>query len=239
MNVLSWATRSVGEKGLLQTVKIVGNFGADLLFDWRYGTDTMRWIPRDNLGAESENLAHSCQYKATKTRPFLQLLQQLELPRGCNFVDIGAGKGRVLLMAAQYGFRKVVGIEFSAPLCELARKNVAQFTRKVRLPSPIEVVEADATQHEFLPDDRVFFLFNPFDGWILERVLANLRRSLAQHPRAVWLIYNDPAHADVVRRSRVFQAESARVVGGTHFQVFTNQALSQWTPCSASPPART
>ena len=222
MNILKWTATSIGEKGLDQTVKIVGNFGADLLFDWRYGTDTMRWVPRDTLGAQSANLAHSCQYKATKTRPFLRLLNQLQLPRDCHFVDIGAGKGRVLLMAAQYGFRKVVGIEFSAPLCELARRNVELFSRKVSLPSPIEVVEADATTHVFAPADRVFFMFNPFDAFILGKVLQNLRRSIEQHPRPVTLIYNDPEHHSVVRDAGLFTSDTAQYVGGTHFQVYAN-----------------
>lgn len=222
MNILKWTMTSLANRGPVQTAQIVGNFGMDLLFDWRYGTDTMRWEARDDLGAKSDNLCHSREYKATKTRPFLRLLNQLQVPHDCRFVDIGAGKGRVLLIAAQYGFRKVVGIEFSARLCALARANVERFSRKVRLQSPIEVVEADATLHEFAPEDRVFFLFNPFDGIVLSEVLRNLRRSLEQYPRRAWLIYNDPQHHDVVRRAGVFKSDTAYVVGGTHFQVYTN-----------------
>jgi SAM-dependent methyltransferase len=222
MNPFGWLARTVREKGVAQTAQIAWNFGTDLLFDWRYGTDTMRWEAREELGATADSLAHSRQYKATKTRPFLRLLRELDLPRDCNFVDIGAGKGRVLLVAAQYGFCKVVGIEFSGRLCELARKNVDLFTRKVRLASPIKVVEADATTHEFAPEDRVFFLFNPFDGVILARVIENLRRSLEQHPRHVWLIYNDPQHHDVVQAAKLFRSNAAHWVGGTHFQVYVN-----------------
>jgi SAM-dependent methyltransferase len=222
MNPFGWLARTVREKGVVQTAQIAANFGADLLFDWRYGTDTMRWETRDELGATSGSLAHSRQYKATKTRPFLQLIRQLDLPRDCNFVDIGAGKGRVLLVAAQYGFRKVVGIEFSGRLCELARKNVEVFSTKIRLASPIEVIEADATTHAFAAEDRVFFLFNPFDGVILARVLENLRRSLEQQPRRVWLIYNDPQHHDVVQAAKLFRTDGPHWVGGTHFQVYVN-----------------
>jgi SAM-dependent methyltransferase len=222
MNPFRWLTRTLREKGPVQTAQIAVNFGGDLLFDWRYGTDTMRWEARDELGATAPSLAHSRQYKATKTRPFLHLLRRLDLPRDCHFVDIGAGKGRVLLVAAQYGFRKVVGVEFSRRLCELARKNVEIYARKVRLASPIEVVEADATTHEFAPEDRVFFLFNPFDGVILGRVLENLRSSLERHPRPAWLIYNDPQHHDVVQQARLFRSNAAHWVGGTHFQVYVH-----------------
>jgi SAM-dependent methyltransferase len=201
-------------------VKAAGVFGMDLLFDWKFGTDTMGWVEQDALGADSENHRHSRCYKATKCRPFLKLLKSLDLPRDCNFVDIGAGKGRVLLLASQYGFHKVVGIEFSEHLCALARRNLESYSRKVSLRSPIEIVEADATQHRFGPEDRVFFLFNPFDGVVLAQVLRNMGRSFAEHPRRVWLIYNDPQHHDVVVRAGFFRFESIREVEGTLFGIY-------------------
>ena len=194
----------------------------DMMFDWRHRTDTMRWIERDALGVQSENLLHSHQYKATKTRPLLKLLRKLELPKDSNFVDIGAGKGRVLFIASQYGFRKVIGIEFSSALCELTRKNIESFVPKKLLISPIEVVEADAARYCFEPADRVFFMFNPFDACLLAQVLGNIRSSLSAHPRQAWLIYNDPQHDAVIREAGIFGPGEAHIVGGTHFRVYSN-----------------
>ena len=152
MNPLKRTYRSLKSKGLVQTIRIATNFGADLLFDWHYGTDTRRWVPRDKIQTASENLADSQPYKATRSRPLLQLLRKLQLPHESNFVDIGAGKGRVVLIAAQYGFRKVVGVEFSAALCAIARENVKSFSAKKSGLSPMEIVEADATRHHLEAD---------------------------------------------------------------------------------------
>ena len=46
-----------------------------------------------------------------------------------SFVDYGAGKGRVLLLAAQHPFAAVGGIEFAEELHDDAAMNIAQFPR--------------------------------------------------------------------------------------------------------------
>lgn len=222
MNVLRWAWKSAREKDIFQTVKIAGNFLRDLSFDWRHGTDTMRRLDRDALDTRIENQSHSSSYGATKVGPFLRLMTQLDLPRDCHFVDIGAGKGRVLLMAAQYGFRKVIGIERAGRLCAIARNNVELFRRKHPTLSPIEVIEADATKYSFDAEDRVFFMYNPFDSFILAQVLDNLGRSLEEEPRPIWLIYNTPKYHDVVKASHLFKSDSFFEIGGNHFRVYMN-----------------
>ena len=220
MNALGWAVRSTKEKGVVQTIKIACNVAMDLRFDWKYGTDTMRWVDRNALETQSDNRSHSAPYRATKVGPLLQLLNTLNLPRDSNFLDIGSGKGRVLLIASQYGFRKVVGIEFSGELCAIARKNVEAFSRNSKPLSSIEIIETDATKYRFQAEDRVFFMYNPFDGFVLANVLDNIRRSLEENPRRIWLIYNTPLYHDVVKRSALFQSDSFCEIGGNHFRVY-------------------
>jgi SAM-dependent methyltransferase len=223
MNVLRWAVDSSREKGLLQTMKIACNVAMDLSFDWRYGTDTMRWVDRNALETRSDNRCHSAPYRATKVRPLLQLLNRLSVPRDVTFVDIGSGKGRVLLIASQYGFRKVVGIEFSGELCAIARQNVEAFSRKAKSHSSIEVIEADATTYQFHAGERVLFMYNPFDAFILAKVIENIRRSLVENPRRIWLIYNTPLHHAVIKSAALFQSDSFYEIGGNHFRVYSNE----------------
>jgi SAM-dependent methyltransferase len=220
MKLLQWIKGSVAKKGVIQTGKVAVNFALDLFFDWRYGTDTLKWVPVGELETASGNKPHSAPYQATKARPFLRLLHRLDLPRESVFVDIGSGKGRALLVAAQYGFRKVVGIEFSGALCALARKNAAIFGRKVRLLSPIEVIEADATTYDFRAEERVLFMYNPFDAQILSQVIANIRRSLEACPRKLWLIYNTPQHHQMISAAGIFKSDSFHEIGGNHFRVY-------------------
>jgi SAM-dependent methyltransferase len=221
MNPFVWARDSIKRRGLLRTSQIAGSTAYDFLFDLRYGTDTRRWVNAQELDTDSENKSHAVHYQATKARPFLKLLRSLGLPKDSAFVDFGSGKGRVLLLAAHYGFKRVVGVEFSPQLCALARNNIATFSKIAPLGSPLEVIEADATRFEISADLNVFYFYNPFDPPVLSRVLDNVRRSVESAPRKLWLIYNTPKHHELILQSGLFRDCSCHEIGGTEFRVYT------------------
>src|SRR5258708_2361431 len=77
---LAWAQSSIKQKGFIRTSRIAVSVAHDLLFDLRYGTDTMRWVGVESLDTDSENKSYAVQYQATKAQPFLALLRQLNLP---------------------------------------------------------------------------------------------------------------------------------------------------------------
>ena len=223
MDAIAWALNSVRGRGVMQTMKVAASVVADLSFDWRHGTSTLRRVDADDFGAVGENLAHSEDYKATKARPLWSLLRSLDLPRTRGFVDLGAGKGRVLLIAALYGFRKIVGVEFSPKLCECARRNIQIFKERRRVSVEIDIVESDAAAYPIQPDQDVFFMFNPFDEVVMAQVLANLRRSAEIAPRKVWLIYNTPIQHELIAKTGIFRDQSYRNIGGTNFRVYANR----------------
>ncbi len=219
----SWAGESIRSRGLGTTLKIALNTIEDSVFDWRFGTETGRAVDSDQLDATLANREHAVRYKATKARPFIALLRHLNLPQGSTFVDVGSGKGRVLLLAAQHGFKRVMGVEFSAPLCEQARRNIEIFRGRVQPLSPIEIVQADITRHEWRGDENVFFLYNPFDEVILAQFVERLKQSLAAHPRAVWMIYSAPLHASVLEGSGMFRKSEGISFWGTEFHVYHHE----------------
>jgi len=223
MNAIAWALNSVRGRGLVQTVKVAASVVADLSFDWQHGTSTMRWVDADDFGAVGDNLVYSEEYRATKARPLWTLLRSLDLPRKSGFVDLGAGKGRVLLIAAQYGFRKIVGVEFSPRLCEYARRNLQIFKERSWAPIEIDIVQSDVTTYPIQSNQDVFFMYNPFGEVVVAQVLANLRRSVEISPRRIWLIYNTPTQHDLIAKSEIFRDQFDRNIGGTHFRVYSNK----------------
>jgi len=221
MNPFVWASHSIRHRGLLRTSQIAGSTARDFLFDLHYGTDTRRWVDVEELDTHSENKSHAVRYQATKARPFLKMIRSLALPKESVFVDLGSGKGRVLLLAAHHGFKRVVGVEFSPQLCSLARKNITTFSKVADLCSPIDVVEADVTGFEIAADLNIFYLYNPFDPPVLSKVLDNIRRSVESAPRKLWLIYNTPRHHELIHQSGLFRDCSFHEIGGTEFRVYT------------------
>lgn len=196
----------------------------DATFDARFGTDTTRRIPVERINTDSVNIVHSVKYGASKAMPFRRLMNQLKLPTDGVFVDLGSGKGRVVMLAAEYGFRKVIGLEFSGELCRTAEDNLRKFLRKRPTESHVEIIETDVTQYRLSDEETVFFLFDPFHAPILKQVLQNIRESIEREPRDVWLIYHAPREQQVIEESGLFTESSLHVVVGSEYRVYSIKA---------------
>lgn len=183
------------ERGVVETSRAVVNRTVDAWFDLRHGVDTVGLLPVDGLGLEGPHQASAVHYEPTGRREVQAILRRVD-PRGGTFVDYGCGKGRCLLVAAEARFARVVGVELSPHLVEIARRNAARY-RRVGL-VPIEVVNADAAAHVLDDDETVFFFYNPFDAAVLDPVLDEIERSLTRMPRPVQVVYVNPVHAEAV-----------------------------------------
>lgn len=117
-----------------------------------------------------------------------------------TFIDVGSGMGRVLFVAAEYPFRKVIGVEFSNDLHEDAMANIKRYKHAKQRCADIESVYADAGEYEFPNENLVLYLFNPFGPEVMGRMLANLERSMERHPRHVIVVMLWPEHSDMVER---------------------------------------
>lgn len=221
-NPFAWFIDSVRRFGFVQTFAIMWSVVVDLGFDRRFGTDTFRRIPREEIRTDSENIVHCVNYGASKAMPFMRLMDRLKLPKDGVFVDLGSGKGRALMLASRYGFRKVIGIEFSEELCATARDNLGKFLRKCPSRSQVEVINSDVTRYRMQDDETVFFLLDPFHAPVLTAVMDNLRASLARRPRAIWLIYSVPRESEAIDRSGIFTQNRLHVVVGAEFRVYSN-----------------
>jgi predicted RNA methylase len=175
-------------RGIAQTTVAVIE---DKLFDWRYGVATSGLIHLGSLAIESPNVTHGVDYQPTRARYARLMLHEIEVPKDSVFVDFGAGKGRILLLAARTGaFKKVIGVEFSADLCQAALDNIDAFQRRQPMDVEFAVVNADVADYHVRADQNVFFMYNPFDHVIMEHALGRIEESLIQNPRPVWLIYH-------------------------------------------------
>jgi len=230
MNAIRRFTSSLEQKGVKQTARLVVKYigvaasrAGDLWFDIRYGTDTSGIIEVDQIEVDSPNKKFAMRYEVTRARPLARLLRLLSLPTGGRFIDVGCGKGRVLMVAARHGFARITGVEYSPELCEIARRNLALFRRKTGLQFDAEVVEADAADYDIPPDADVFFMFNPFYKEILEVVAGNIASSVREHPRKVWLIYLYPECRSAFDGNSAFMETGRHVWGDCEFVVYENK----------------
>jgi SAM-dependent methyltransferase len=176
-------------------------------FDAAHGTDTAAVLAGRELGPVVTRGGHLVVHYETTSEAAIRLpLDSLgvDLSR-FTFVDLGCGKGKPLLVAATYPFRRLVGVDISPACVAVARRNVARYGPEPVDPARIEIVLGDAQDLVFPPEPLVVYLFNPFPGAVLERVVARLEASLRERPRPCALIYVNPHALAAVTACRSFE----------------------------------
>jgi hypothetical protein len=166
----------------------------DADYDWDYRVNTtsgaVGW--RDRL----IGMFHSA-YQPTEPGAFHEMLEALQRHaqfkfQELTFIDFGSGKGRTLLMASDYPFHRIIGVELLPSLHAIAHDNIQKYKSDSQKCFAIESVCRDATEFAFPEEPLLLYLFNPLPESGMRRLLANLEISLATHPRPVFVVYHNP-----------------------------------------------
>ena len=181
----------------------------DIDYDWEHRVDTtgatVGWRTRV-LG-----LLHT-DYQPIEPELFREMIGCLQIDFSqFTFIDIGSGKGRALLLACEFRFHRIIGVELLPELNEIARMNIRKFAESHNMRSTVEAFCGDATEFAFPPEQLVVFLFNPLPESELKQVVANLEASLQRHPREAYVVYANPVWEEIITRNSLFIK-----VGGTH-----------------------
>jgi hypothetical protein len=188
----------------------------DLDYDWEHSVDTTR----SNVGAGTQFLTGIIgrPYFATEPWLFEQIMDALVRSiqqsavshravaqaglQDFTFIDLGSGKARVLLMASDYPFKRIIGVEFMPELHRTAQKNIANYSNDREQCRQIETLCMDAREFQFPAGPLVVYLFNPFCEATFAKVLENLRRSTEQSPRPIYIAYRFTEHENVLSEAR-------------------------------------
>ena len=179
----------------------------DLDFDWEEHVDTT-WS-NVGFGTRVREIFAGRAYQPTDPQIFREMMGQVrERLSGYTFIDLGSGKGRALLLAREYSFARIVGMELLPELHAVAQKNVRRLPAQER--GRFELYCGDARQFVFPAGPLFVYLFDPFPAPLLAEVLAKLERSLEENPRTVLIGYQNPVSEQVIAASSRFQK-----LGGT------------------------
>jgi len=170
-------------------------------FDAAFGTDTAAITYPWNLrSVRRETTSEVHAYEAAPAALIRAALAHVPLPPDAfTFVDLGSGKGRVLLVASHLPFAKIVGVELSAELHQVAEENVRRYGSADQRCKAISLHCMNAIEYAFGPEPLVLFLYNPFGESTIRRVLANLAASLRARPREAYVIYMNPRFEALLR----------------------------------------
>jgi hypothetical protein len=90
--------------------------------------------------------------------------------QGC----VGSGKRRALLLASQFSFKEIIGVELSPSLHRIAYSNIQIYRDDFQRCRKIRSICGDAAKYQIPPEKAVFYLFNPFDEEVMHMVLSNI-----------------------------------------------------------------
>jgi hypothetical protein len=213
MNFFSKLSLSLARRGLVGTLRHAVNslqhrlwnltpggrnstaqrLARDKVFDDRYGVDTGGMVRLSELNIANENRLFGTDYAAIDPDEFVGLMQAANLHYpDYTFVDFGSGKGRAVLLASGYPFKKVIGVEFSQKLVDIAQENLRRYPAERKKCTDIEIHCVDATQYVLPNEPLALYFYHPFAQEIMTQVVARVVASHAAHPRDIRVIYANP-----------------------------------------------
>jgi SAM-dependent methyltransferase len=178
-------------------------------------------------GVDTEGIIHGLRYQPTSIKHFELAVRQIPEPLDAwSFVDIGSGKGRAVLLALAYPFRRVIGIELDPGLHTIARANLGRY-RGLRQCREVELLCGDGRKTPLPPGDVVIFFYNSFEGEPFRHLLDHIETSLREAPRRLLLLYSNPVEREAVEGrpafTRLFEGSSSHDViwwGNRHLAVY-------------------
>jgi SAM-dependent methyltransferase len=177
-------------------------------FDLRHGVDTGGLIGGGDLRSGHRHDVYNTAYYGMAPSRFHWIInhwvsQQAPQPNAAtgqpqaaihtySFIDIGCGKGRALMMASEYSFRQVIGVELHASLADTAKSNLATWQAAGRPVSPVTILCQDATEFVFPHGPCLLYLFNPFAAPVMRSLIEQIELQFADRPGLLDLIYFNP-----------------------------------------------
>lgn len=141
-------------------------------------------------------------YALTQKKAFQNIMDRLDINKDDNFIDIGCGKGGVLYYASMYPFKRIAGIEIEDELYEIAVKNFQRLNL-----TNIEIFHENAITYKKYNEFNVFFLFNPFEPDIYQKVIDNIFNTLnyKRNDSRVYLICYGATITEYIRNKQIMK----------------------------------
>jgi hypothetical protein len=218
-------------------------------FDIEFGVRTSGLIAGRNLKSGNRADRHNTAYYGVAPSVFREMIVRWRRSKPVapidefTLIDLGAGMGRALLLASEFPFRAVVGVELNPTLARIGRKNMALWRKAGRSRAPMKMTCRDAAEFQLPAGPCVVFLFNPFGAPVLRRLVKAWSQNFTGRERQLDILYVNNEQERVVRQQpgfvRLFAGEvrRSRADAIADHRILVNQpdgeyAVTNWEDCS-------
>jgi hypothetical protein len=172
-------------------------------YDRKYCVETAKLIDPFQQAWEGDNREESVWYYPSAPSVLQCIYKYLKIDyRNFVFIDVGSGKGRVLLYASGFPFKRIIGVESSVTTCEIAKRNVNIYNSSSKKSKNIEIINSDILNVRFPNENTVFYLYNPFilSSSMYYKFLRKLELSIKKHPRRIFVVYSNPESHEIFKQ---------------------------------------
>jgi len=147
--------------------------------------------------------------------------------KDATYVDIGAGKARMLIIAAEHGFKKVLGIEYVPSLAQTGVENCETALKDMK---DVEWANLaiDGTKMKYPDTDLLVFVNNSFDRPMFDDWLNNLLKDLKDNPREMVLIYNHSICSHVLDATPELERVKYSLFDRLYINLFNPHPYGAW-----------
>lgn len=193
-------------------------------FDEKFGVDT--WSDMHSPEYLAKHFSENKNYLYEPCEPWLfkEIIKQVVefgVGRDWTFIDVGSGKGRVLMLAAPY-FNEVIGIEIDESLHKVAIDNFTKLkgssVREHQIMSEgVTLHNCDIQNYKFTDNNLFLTLFNPFSDKLMIHMLDCLDSDV--HHGNVVIGYVNPIH------KQVFSGRYSELFFSTRYCIYKRNSL--------------
>jgi hypothetical protein len=192
-------------------------------FDVKHGVETTSRVHITDLKVDSANWVNVGGYWPTPTGLAQEALEGLPIRyQDFAFVDFGSGKGRVLMLASEFPFREIIGVEFSPELHAIAQQNIMHYRSATQKCRSVKCECMDFTQFPIPSGPMVAFMYNPSSEEIMLQLANSVAESFKQYPRELWVVYVTPTYSYIFESGKPLALRKIRA--SEKYNVYTNRS---------------
>jgi SAM-dependent methyltransferase len=210
-------------------------------FDRQFGVDTLGIVTVDEITPDKSLAAQILWYQGSQPSIVRRALAALGDVEDYTLLDFGCGKGRAAIVASEFPFRQVVGVELSPALAAKAQANAAIIAHRFPERPGITIFNANVLEYGLPAGKLAIFAYHPFGPEILGGVVKRMEAALAVDTPHIFFVYYNPMHADVLDASPAFQRFYAAVIpfdkSELGFGAVKEDAVAIWQSVKGAVPA--
>ncbi len=214
----------IKNRGLIKTLGMCKEAIIDEYYNRTQGLEVSGFYDPKDCEKNLDNKDFANFYQPVRYRPFNNLFSDLDIVPEGRFIDIGSGKGKALVLAAEFGFKKIIGIELFEELNVVARENIKIFQDKNPQYRDVEfeVLDQDACTYEYTADDQIIFMNDPFSDEVMKPFMDQLIPVLKESKHKAYIIYknNGKKHFPNFYRLHEIADYLTRDYSGNYFEIF-------------------